>query len=77
MNNNKEFNENYFNNKKNLLFHSRLSIIKNADRNSSEISSGELNENNIKNSLNNKHQEQLDLESNQNEKSDKSNNLVE
>ena len=76
MNNNKEFNENYFNNKKNLLFHSRLSIIKNADRNSSEISSNELNENNIKNSLNNKHQEQLDLESNQNEKSDKSNNLV-
>ena len=59
-------NVNNINNKKNFLFNSRLSIIKKPQRNSSEISSNSLKENNninIKNSFNNKSNDENEIES--------------
>ena len=63
---------NNINNKKKFLFNSRLSIIKKTHRNSSEISSNSLKENNninIKNSFNNKSNDENEIESNKENKS--------
>ena len=61
----KIFNNNNNINKKNLLFHSRLSVIKDTHKNSSEISSNSLKEHNIniKSSLNNLSQDANEIES--------------